>query len=142
MYDHVMVAYLSLMLLMNDGGTSAIQKAEMDGLLTKMWQPRCKARAMVIWTQVLSFAAMQWTLRRLDSVVLGKAFIQLELMLSTLLFCALEGFRLALTKPKSDFQVAWLSIPVGTLISFLALMIHWGYASSWEDVNYRSAGVL
>lgn len=105
---------------------------------------RAAARG-TLWSfglKVLSFLATQWTLRTLDPVALGKASIQLELMLSTSLFCAREGFRLALTKPNSDFNVAWMSIPVGTLISLLALMIHWVYASSWEDVDYRLAGVL
>lgn len=105
---------------------------------------RAAARG-TLWSfglKIVSFIATQWTLRTLDPVAFGKASIQLELMLSTTLFCAREGFRLALTKPNSDFQVAFLSIPVGTLISILACTIHWFFASSSDDVDYRMAGVL
>jgi oligosaccharide translocation protein RFT1 len=96
-----------------------------------------------IWSfglKFLSFAATQWTLRTLDPVALGKASIQLELMLSTTLFVAREGFRLALTKPQTDFNVAWISPHVGTLISMLALSVHWVYGD--QDSDYRLAGFL
>jgi hypothetical protein len=36
MYNHSMVACSAMMLLMDDTGTTAVQKAEMEGLLTKM----------------------------------------------------------------------------------------------------------
>ena len=103
---------------------------------------RAAARG-TIWSlglKLLSFAATQWTLRTLDPVALGKASIQLELMLSTTLFVAREGFRLALTKPHTDFNVAWISPYVGTLISMLALGVHWFYGD--DDSDYRLAGLL
>jgi hypothetical protein len=36
MYNHSMVACSVMMLLKDDSGTTAVQKAEMEGLLTKM----------------------------------------------------------------------------------------------------------
>jgi oligosaccharide translocation protein RFT1 len=103
-----------------------------------------------MWTfslKLLSFAATQWTLRTLDPVALGKASIQLELMLSTTLFVAREGFRLALTKPQTDFNVAWISPHVGTLISLLAMSVHWvdttrDTGDQDSDSDYRLAGFL
>lgn len=104
---------------------------------------RAAARG-TLWSfalKLLSFAATQWTLRTLDPVALGKTSIQLELLLSTSLFLAREGFRLALIKPTSDFQVAWMSIPVSTIVCFVAFVIHWLSAPS-DDRDYRTAGIL
>jgi oligosaccharide translocation protein RFT1 len=114
-----------------------------DGKHSEAASARAAARG-TMWTvslKILSFAATQWTLRTLDPVALGKASIQLELMLSTTLFVAREGFRLALTKPDTDFNVAWISPQVGTLASVLALSVHWVYADQ-NDSDYRLAGFL
>jgi len=103
---------------------------------------RAAARG-TLWSfvfKLLSFSATQWTLKTLDPVVLGKASIQLELMLSTLLFLSREGFRLVVVKPNSDFQVAYMSIPVSFCITILALTTF--YYSSNADLDYRLAGVL
>lgn len=114
-----------------------------DGKHSEAASARAAARG-TMWTvslKLLSFAATQWTLRTLDPVALGKASIQLELMLSTTLFVAREGFRLALTKPDTDFNVAWISPQVGTLASVLALSVHWVYGDQ-DDFDYRLAGFL
>jgi len=93
--------------------------------------------------RIISFGCTQWTLRLLDPATLGKASIQLELLLSTVLFLSREGFRLALTRNISNdnWNVAWLSVPVATLVSVLALFYHLHNASESEK-DYRMAGIL
>ncbi|KAL7524491.1 hypothetical protein ACHAXR_001707 [Thalassiosira sp. AJA248-18] len=104
--------------------------------------------------RLTSFLLSQLTVRFVSVAALGKASIPLELLLSTALFVGREGFRLALTKEigndrddakqsgnttrnnelnnveksrRRDQQiinVSWLSVPVGALLSMLALLIH------------------
>lgn len=111
-----------------------------------------------IMLKFFSFFLSQLTIRFVDPVVLGKASIRLDLLLSSVLFLGREGFRLALTRgdqskdkntkmsedngadnreatqpnessgKEENIQitnVAWLSIPVGVLLSSIALAIHW-----------------
>jgi oligosaccharide translocation protein RFT1 len=94
--------------------------------------------------RLVSFGCTQWTLRVLDPTSLGKASIQLELILTTVLFLSREGFRLALTRNVKDanWNVAWLSVPVATLISVAALIGHWRLTARSDDPDYRVAGVL
>lgn len=99
--------------------------------------------------RVLSFSLSQITLRLVDATTLGKAAIQLELLLSTCLFLSREGFRLALINAKNTSKdtsvenVAWLSVPLGSIISMLILFLHHFYFSSestgWD---YQLAGSL
>ena len=119
--------------------------------------------------RLVSFACTQWTLRMLDPETLGRANIQLELLLTTVLFISREGFRLAITRSgggedenqesrgMSSWNVAWASIPVATLVSLLALVGHL-YATTTtlrkptaittstteiqENLDYRWAGIL
>ena len=100
--------------------------------------------------RVISFLCTQWTFRRLDPAVLGQASIQLELLLTTVLFISREGFRLALTRNLSaqNWNVAWLSVPVATAVSLLALAWHLRMTatttttSTDADIDYRTAGIL
>jgi oligosaccharide translocation protein RFT1 len=91
--------------------------------------------------RILSFVCTQVTLRFLDPTTLGKANIQLELLLTTILFLSREGFRLALTRNLSpeNWNVAWLTIPVVTVIAGCALVWHLYVAT---DSDYRIAGIL
>eukprot|EP00977_Amphora_coffeiformis_P015563 scaffold4554_cov178-Amphora_coffeaeformis.AAC.12 len=83
---------------------------------------------VTILLRLVSFLCTQWTFRRLDGdpTVLGQTSIQLELVLTTVLFISREGFRLALTRNISDenWNVAWLSIPVVTTVAAVALAWH------------------
>jgi oligosaccharide translocation protein RFT1 len=135
--------------------------------------------------RLVSFACSQWTLRVLDPETLGRASIQLDLIMTTVLFLSREGFRLALMrggpassssssssddddKTKSTksakattasakntaiWNVAWLSIPVSTLVSMIALICHLYYysntnttatttSSTTKDIDYWYAGIL
>ena len=76
--------------------------------------------------RLVSFLCTQLTIRALDPSTLGKANIQLELLLTTVLFISREGFRLALTqKVTSDnWTVAWLTVPVVTFVSGSSLIWH------------------
>jgi oligosaccharide translocation protein RFT1 len=99
--------------------------------------------------RVISFGATQATFRVLDPATLGKAHVQLELLLSSVLFVSREGFRLALTKNISsqNWNVAWLTIPVVTLVSGSALMWHLfvlggNNNKNDTDFDYTMAGIL
>jgi oligosaccharide translocation protein RFT1 len=102
--------------------------------------------------RLISFACTQWTFRVLDPATLGRASIQLELLLTTVLFISREGFRLALTKNISSesWNVAWLSVPLATVVSVLALGWHLWVTGSVVgdddsnniDYDYRWAGIL
>lgn len=92
--------------------------------------------------RLVSFLCTQATLRLLDPSTLGKANIQLELMLTTVLFISREGFRLSLTKDLSpdNWNVSWLTIPVVSLVSLSSLV--WHLSVSADDMDYRLAGSL
>jgi oligosaccharide translocation protein RFT1 len=83
-------------------------------------------------------------LRFVDGSTLGKANVQLELLLTTVLFLSREGFRLALTRNLSpeSWNVAWLTIPLVTLIASAALVVHILIANNQEDSDYKVAGIL
>ncbi|VEU41182.1 unnamed protein product [Pseudo-nitzschia multistriata] len=95
--------------------------------------------------RLISFVCTQLTIRALDPSTLGTS-IQLELILTTILFISREGFRLALTQnvvPENQ-TVAWLTIPVVTFISGTTMIWHLLFATSSDEVatDYRIAGVL
>ena len=95
--------------------------------------------------RLVSFACTQTTFRLLDPETLGKASIQLELLLTTVLFISREGFRLALTRNISSdsWNVAWLTIPVVSLVALSSLMWHLFFSSlAREDTDYRAGGIL
>ncbi|CAJ1940300.1 unnamed protein product [Cylindrotheca closterium] len=99
--------------------------------------------------RLISFACTQVTLRYLDPTALGRASIQLELLLTTVLFFSREGFRLALTRnlTAESWNVAWLTIPLVSLVAGLALVWHLSrtlYSGSAGEVDsdYVMAGAL
>ena len=102
-------------------------------------QRAARGTLFTIGLRLLSFVCTQATLKLLDAPSLGKASISLELLLTTVLFPAREGFRLAVTK-QVDLSLAWWSAPVMSLVSLGAFL--WWNASSTEDVDYQTAGLL
>ncbi|KAL7500835.1 hypothetical protein ACHAWT_008752 [Skeletonema menzelii] len=121
--------------------------------------------------RLTSFILSQATVRFVSAATLGKASVPLELLLGTALFVSREGFRLALTKEygkKSDtdakesfrseqqmINVSWLSVPLGALISMIAMYMHMStcnhsisttsegeVTSEHELIDYKMAGVL
>ncbi|KAG7360424.1 Rft domain containing protein [Nitzschia inconspicua] len=100
---------------------------------------------VTLFLRLVSFLCTQLTIRSLDPATLGKASIQLELLLTTVLFITREGFRLSLTQQTDDqknWAVAWLTIPVVTIVSGAALIWHIFVSISSDDKDYRLAGML
>jgi oligosaccharide translocation protein RFT1 len=99
-----------------------------------------KGSLSVVGFKVLSFICTQYTLRQLDPSTLGKALIQLDLLLSSVLFFSREGFRLS-----NKASLAWLSLPVTSLVS-LAVFGTWLSTRQTGDarteIDYWRAGVL
>jgi oligosaccharide translocation protein RFT1 len=89
-------------------------------------QAAARGTLLTLLLRVISFVCTQWTLRLVDPATLGKVNIQLELILTTVLFISREGFRLALTRniAPTNWNVAWLTIPVVTLVAGGALGWH------------------
>ena len=104
---------------------------------------RAAARGTLITLllRLVSFGCTQWTFRVLDPSILGKANIQLELLLTTVLFISREGFRLSLTRNISseNWNTAWLTIPFVSLVAAGTLVWHLTIAT---DPDYRLAGIL
>ena len=128
-----------------------------------------KGTLVTLGLKMISFIFQQFTLRVLDPTTLGKATIQLELLLSTILFISREGFRLSLTKKTKtnntendnnhnnirNWNVAWLTIPLVTIVSGCTLIWHILTITSTrsyqnndinneekEDYDYYIAGIL
>jgi oligosaccharide translocation protein RFT1 len=101
-----------------------------------------------LFLRLISFACTQWTFRILDPATLGRA-VRLELLHATAIFLSREGFRLALTRSSSshseicNWNVAWLTLPVVTIVSMIAAAWHLLLSpTAQDDVDYRRAGVL
>lgn len=94
--------------------------------------------------RLVSFLCTQWTLRVVDPEILGRASIQLELMLTSILFLSREGFRLAMTRniQENNWSVAWLSVPTTFIVSLLACVWHLMAMVDSNDTDYRLAGIL
>ena len=122
-------------------------------------QSAARGTLATILLRVVSFACTQWTMRRLDPTVLGQTAVQLELVLTTVLFVSREGFRLALTRNVvasqqqqqetviDSWNVAWLSIPVVTLVAATALVYHLSVVtslslSSHASLDFKYGGIL
>lgn len=118
-----------------------------DGKKSELSEGRAAARGTLITLlfRLVSFACTQATFRFLDPSTLGKASIQLELLLTTVLFISREGFRLALTRniAPSNWNVAWLTIPTVSLVALVSLVWHVGFSKlSAGDADYRLGGIL
>ena len=109
----------------DDAASSSMTRQAFRGTLSNML------------VRLVSFGCTQIAFRLLkdDIAALGRASIQLELLLTTTLFMSREGFRLSLTRDhyylsssngshSTVWNVAWLTIPVSTLASSLALLWH------------------
>jgi oligosaccharide translocation protein RFT1 len=101
--------------------------------------------------RIVSFLCTQLTIRALDPSTLGKAAVRLELLLTTVLFLSREGFRLALTQrvTSGNWIVAWLTVPVVTLVAgsawiwHLSLTTYGGGAEDDDDrADFHHAGTL
>ena len=98
--------------------------------------------------RLLSFICTQQAFRMMDDDIaaLGKASIQLELLLTTTLFVSREGFRLSLTRKYVDdtdnWNVAWLSLPASTIAATAALAWHLAGELASQDEDYRLGGIL
>jgi oligosaccharide translocation protein RFT1 len=118
-------------------------KSDDEKNATDIQESRAAARGtlMTLLLRLVSFACTQATFRVLDPATLGKANIQLELLLTTVLFISREGFRLALTKNIAPeiWNVAWLTIPVVTIVAGGTLVWHLSVAT---DKDYQIAGIL
>ena len=116
-------------------------KSEGEENASGISESRAAARGTLITLllRLVSFFFTQATFRVLDPATLGKANIQLELLLTTVLFISREGFRLALTKnvAPENWGVAWLTIPVVTLVAGGALVWHLSVA---KDKDYQIVG--
>jgi len=97
---------------------------------------------MTVALRLLSFVGTQWCVRRLHAQVLGQATVQLELVLSAILYMSREGFRLALTRPQSSLEAGWWSVPLVTGIAVTALLWHLQSTADSDDTDYRAAGIL
>jgi oligosaccharide translocation protein RFT1 len=105
---------------------------------------------ITLFLKLFSFGCTQIVIRFLDPSKLGQAHVQLELLLTTILFISREGFRLALTTSStttateqqqysSSWSVAWLTIPFVTIISGIVLVFHSVYTSSGIDGDDASS---
>jgi len=114
---------------------------------SKISEGRAAARGTLVTLlfRVVSFACTQATLRLLDPSTLGKASIQLELLLTTVLFISREGFRLALTRnvTEENWNVAWLTIPTVSFVALSSVLWHLFFSPlAANDKDYRIGGLL
>jgi oligosaccharide translocation protein RFT1 len=121
--------------------TSATENGDADSKEIPAARAAARGTLMTLLLRLISFACTQWTFRVLDPSTLGKANIQLELLLTTVLFISREGFRLSLTRNISpqNWSVAWLTIPLVSVVACGALVWHLRVSS---DADYRMAGIL
>ena len=123
---------------------------------------------LVVLLRLVSFVGTQYCFRRLDASTVGRAHVQLDLVLSSILYLSREGFRLAVTRPiissSSSATVSstatpretnghgrtigtvWLSGIVATVVSGVALLWHYWHhcdsAADGGDEDYCRAGML
>ncbi len=138
---------------------------------SKLGLTAARGTLLSIALRLASFILSQATVRFVSAAALGKASVPLELLLGTALFVSREGFRLALTKESGkkrdvdakesrlleqrNINVSWLSVPLGALISMIAMYMHLStcnnnnsitsegeITSEHELLDYKIAGVL
>jgi oligosaccharide translocation protein RFT1 len=110
-------------------------------------QAAARGTLLTLLLRLVSFGCTQYTLRLVDPATLGKVNIQLELLLTTVLFISREGFRLALTRniTPANWTVAWLTLPVVTGVAGCAVAWHVWFVGSRkygldDDDNGTSEG--
>jgi oligosaccharide translocation protein RFT1 len=112
----------------------------------KAAQAAARGTLMTLVLRLVSFGCTQWTIRVLDASTLGKANIQLELLLTTVLFVSREGFRLSMTRniAADNFNLAWFTIPLSTLMAGTALTLHlyMHRADDDPDRDFWMAGIF
>jgi oligosaccharide translocation protein RFT1 len=141
--------------------------ADMETKATKLGLKAARGTLLSIALRLTSFILSQATVRFVSAAALGKASVPLELLLGTALFVSREGFRLALTKDVTEkkgydghtqqqqqmINVAWLSVPLGIIISMFAMFLHIHTCnqnkgggeetqSENEATDYKMAGIL
>ncbi len=135
---------------------------------SKLGLKAARGTLLSIALRLTSFILSQATVRFVSAAALGKASVPLELLLGTSLFVSREGFRLALTKDVTEkksydghtqqqqqmINVAWLSVPLGTMISMFAMYLHIHTCNNQnkgggeetqsenEATDYKMAGIL
>ncbi|KAL7454265.1 hypothetical protein ACHAWC_005891 [Mediolabrus comicus] len=134
---------------------------------SKLGLKAARGTLLSIALRLTSFILSQATVRFVSAAALGKASVPLELLLGTALFVSREGFRLALTKDDAEkkgydghtqqqqmINVAWLSVPLGTMISMFAMYLHMHTCNNQnkgggeeaqsenEATDYKIAGIL
>lgn len=139
----------------------------METKTTKLGLKAARGTLLSIALRLTSFILSQATVRFVSAAALGKASVPLELLLGTALFVSREGFRLALTKDVTEkkgydghtqqqqmINVAWLSVPLGTMISMFAMYLHIHTCNNQnkgggeeaqsenEATDYKMAGIL
>lgn len=139
----------------------------METKTTKLGLKAARGTLLSIALRLTSFILSQATVRFVSAAALGKASVPLELLLGTALFVSREGFRLALTKDVTEkkgydghtqqqqmINVAWLSVPLGTMISMFAMYLHIHTCNNQnkgggeeaqsenEATDYKIAGIL
>lgn len=99
-------------------------------------QKAARGTLVAVILRLFSFLGTQYCLRRLDPSSLGRAHLQLELLASTILFISRDGFRLALIKTHTCFQTAWLTVPLSTALSLIALGLHlWRCSTNGSSIS-------
>ena len=134
---------------------------------SKLGLKAARGTLLSIALRLTSFILSQATVRFVSAAALGKASVPLELLLGTAFFVSREGFRLALTKDVTEkkgyddhtrqqqmINVAWLSVPLGTMISMFAMFLHIHTCNNQhkgggeevqsenEATDYKVAGIL
>lgn len=132
------------------GNNNTTEEQEEESSIS-VGQAAARGTLLTLLLRLLSFGCTQYTLRLVDPATLGKVNIQLELLLTTVLFISREGFRLALTRniTPANWTVAWLTLPVVTGVAGCAVAWHVWFAGSRkhdgigeEDPDYFQAGLV
>lgn len=126
----------------DEGGKHEDAQNSENNSTENVTQAAARGTLSTLVLRLISFVCTQLTIRALDPSTLGTN-IQLELLLTTILFISREGFRLALTQNvvPETWTVAWLTIPVVTVFSGSTLLLHLLFSAT-NDADYKVAGIL
>ena len=128
----------------SDNGVTSIKSDTSTSTTTSsddVTQAAARGTIFTLILRIISFGCTQLTIRALDPMTLGTN-IKLELILTTILFISREGFRLALTQNvvPENRTVAWLTVPLVTIVSVSTLL--WHTSTHGLTTDYRVAGIL